>query len=166
MTNYNRNSGNTSQEALLEVMLLKSLEQADQIREHVELLRDKMTEIRMALNNVQSQGKEIPEAIQKIRSLETKTLIMEKDLLNIDTNIRSLQEAISNAKKSAEADLVETNKKTKDSITLLEGRIDDLDKKVDDLRSQQAKWVGALGVLGVIFTLVISMLKDYIKLGH
>jgi chromosome segregation ATPase len=158
------NLNNQNQDALLEVMLLKSLEQADQIREHVEGMRDKMTELRLALNNVQVQGRDIPEAVQKIRSLDTKTQMIEKDINNIENALKNLQHDIQKIRSSAEEALVEANKKTKDSVKSLEDKIITLEKKVDDVRSQQAKWVGALGVLGVIFTLLVGMLKDYFKL--
>lgn len=150
-------SQNTPNEDRLLVQLLtRGLESTDQIRSQMEDIKEAVGQMQLMVGVMQERTTGFKEVEKEVRILAERSAMADHRL---DTTIDALQKNERNFNEQVEKVL----KRMEASLQEHGGKTSKLEARVDALEKQQARWVGAMGVISVAVAFLMSLIKDLLK---
>ncbi len=154
-----QNTPPNSDDRLMVNLLTRGLESTDQIRAQMEDLKGSVSQMQLMIGVMQERTQGIKDVEKDTRALSERFAKVDRLEDRLEATVEALQKNEKNLNEQVEKVL----KRLEASLQERDGKVSKLEARVDDLEKQQARWIGAMGVISVVAAFLMSIVKDWIK---
>jgi chromosome segregation ATPase len=142
-------------------LLTRGLESTDQIRAQMEDMRQSMSSLQTMVGVMQERTGSIKDMEKEFRNMNDRLNKVDRVEDRLNSTVNDLQKIEQNFVGQLDKMMM----RLEASLQERDGKLSKLSERVDLLEKQQARWVGAMGVISLVIGFLMSFAKDWLKPG-